>query len=67
MAIYIGLKGDHVGGGSSVYQALIQHMMHPLQLTFPESAAILSTHFCRQNFRSTSQTADLRHKPFGWL
>lgn len=48
VAIHIGLKGDHVGRGSSVYQALIQHMVHPLQLPFPETEAMLLTHFCQQ-------------------
>ena len=39
VAIHIGLKGDHVGGGPPVYQALIQHMVDPLQLPFPANAA----------------------------
>ena len=67
MAIYIGFKGDHVGGGSSVYQALIQYMMHPLQLPFPETAAILSTHFCPQIFCSTIRIVVMRPKPFSQL
>ena len=65
VAIYIGFKGDHVGGGSSVYQALIQHMVHPLQLPFPETAASSSTYYgqpkksvqfsdCSQRFQPTS-------------
>lgn len=35
VAINVGFKLHHVGGSSSVHQALIQHMMHPLQLPLP--------------------------------
>ena len=35
VAINIGFKLHHVGGSSSVHQALIEYMVHPLQLPLP--------------------------------
>ena len=44
MAIDISLQLNHVGRGPSVHKALIQHMVHPLQLPLP------ATHTPRHSF-----------------
>ena len=35
VAINVGFQVDHVGGGPSVHEALVQHVVHSLQLPFP--------------------------------
>ena len=52
VAVYVAFQADQRGGGPSIHQALVQHMMCPQQLPFPSHQEWLTCNLEWSNTKS---------------